>query len=130
MDTREQGGTPELPKDFNSEVKTLLDSVISGITGSSVLDAMYAHLREQYNITPEEVPYRLNTVTTVLQNVFGVIGTKTIEKAVARRLFQNYQVDFVDTLGNDLSGYIELCKKRLAANLTKEQRTKSRYRDF
>ena len=111
-------------------MKALLDSVISGITGSRVLDAMYAHLREQYNITPEEVPYRLNTVTTVLQNVFGVIGTKTIEKAVARRLFQNYQVDFVDTLGNDLSGYIELCKKRLAANLTKEQRTKSRYRDF
>jgi len=110
--------TQETPRDFNGQVKAALDSVIFSVTGSTVLDALYQHLKERYSVTPDEVPYRLNTVLAVLESVFGFTGTRTIGKATAKRLFQNYGLNFEDQFGYDLPDYVELCKKRLEANST------------
>jgi hypothetical protein len=113
---------PEPPKDFNKEVKSALDMVILGLTGPSVLVSLHRHLKDHYGITPDEIPYRLNTVFGVLESVFGVAGVDTIKRATAKRLCQNVGLDFSDVFGYDLPDYVELCKKRLAQTALRNEK--------
>jgi hypothetical protein len=93
---------PELPKDFSKEVKSALEMIIVGLTGPSVLVSLHRHLKDRYGITPDEIPYRLNTVFRAVESVFGVAGTNTIARATAKRLFQNYGLEFSQVSGYDL----------------------------
>ena len=102
-------------KSFNREVKFALDAVIFSLMGPNVLSSLYKHLKEHYNVDPDEVPYRLETMSSVLESVFGLAGVRTIEKATAKRLYNLYHLDFVDKPNYRLQDYLEQAKKELAA---------------
>ena len=100
-------------EDFNREVKDALNSVISGITAPSVVDALYSHLKEHHGISPDEAPYHLSTFLLVLEGVFGVHGRRTIERAIAKELYRKCELRFVESPILDLSEYIQLARKRM-----------------
>ena len=64
-------------KHFNDEVRRAIDGAVFSIVGPEVVGALYKHLKEHYDVTPDEVPYRLDTVFDTLEQTFGVKGERT-----------------------------------------------------
>jgi hypothetical protein len=90
-----------------------IDGAIFGIVGQDVLQALYKHLEKQYDITHDEVPYRLDTVFETLEQTFGVKGARTLSRAIARRLYFRLNLQFVETQNYRLQDYMEQAKKEL-----------------
>jgi len=106
--------TARVTRDFNDEVKVAIDDAIVDLVGSKVLVSVYQHLRIQYDISGLEVPYRLDTLLEVLGNVFGIVGARTIERTIAKRLYSRLGLDFYDAHSYRLEDYLEQAKKELA----------------
>jgi len=99
--------------EFNEEVKRAIDGALFSLVGQGVLQSLYKHLEEHYDITPNEVPYRLDTLFKTLEHVFGVTGARTIGKAIARRLYFRFNLKFVDAQNSSLQDYLQQAKKEL-----------------
>ena len=100
-------------KEFNSEVKRSVDGAIYVIVGQDVLRALYTHLKEHYDITPDEIPYRLDSMFETLEQTFGVKGARTLSRSIAKRLYFRLNLQFVETENYRLQDYIEQAKKEL-----------------
>jgi hypothetical protein len=105
MEVLEQGF-----KEFNAEVKTAIDSTIEAVLGPKVLDTLYDALKQHYSIESDEAPYRLDTLFSVLENTFGFQGSRTISRAIARRV---YGLKFRELPNYRLQDYLDLAKKEL-----------------
>jgi len=100
--------------DFTGQIVLAIDDTVRAVLGQSVLDALYEHLRTHYDIGPEELPYRLDTLYDVLENVFGVFGAKTIGHRVARNLYTRLGLRFEDMENYTLHDYIDQAKRTLS----------------
>jgi len=105
--------TAHVTKEFNSEVKHAIEGAIYGIVGQDVLRSLYKHLKEHYDITPDEIPYRLDTVFETLERTFGVQGARTLSRAIAKRLYYRLNLQFVETENYRLQDYLEQAKNEL-----------------
>ena len=105
--------TAYVTKEFNREAKRAIDGAIFGIVGQDVLRALYKHLKEHYDITPDEIPYRLDTVFETLEHTFGVRGARTLSRAIAKRLYFSLNLQFVETENYRLQDYFKQAKKEL-----------------
>jgi hypothetical protein len=100
--------------EFSDEVRRAIDDAIRGIVGVNVLQSLHKHLKNRYDITPEEIPYRLDTLFQTLEYTFGVAGAGTLAKAIANRIYLKYNLQFPETHGYTLQEYLEQAKKQLA----------------
>ena len=105
--------TEHLAKEFNSEVKRCVAGAIYGIMGQEVLEALYKHLKKQYDITPDKIPYRLDSVFETLEETFGAKGARTVSRAIAKRLYYRLNLQLIETENYRLQDYIEQAKKML-----------------
>ena len=108
------------PKEFNDEVKRAVDGAIFGIVGQEVLRALHKHLKDKYAVTPDEIPYRLDTVFEILEHTFGVAGARTLGNAIPRRLYFRYNLQFSETEGYKLQDYLERAKRQLAEGVSRQ----------
>ena len=100
--------------DFNATVLLAVNDTISSILGTAVLSALHTHLTENYRVLPEEIPYRLDTLFGVLENVLGVPSAKTIGWAIARDVYSRIGLRFTARENFTLKDYLEIAKKELA----------------
>ena len=100
-------------KEFNDEVRFAIDSAVFGLMGQGVLSSLYRHLKDQYDITPEKVPSRLDILFETLERIFGEAGARTIGKAIARRFYFRMGLKFMEAENLRLQDYLELAKKEL-----------------
>lgn len=89
-----------------------IDETITALLGGEVVDALYLHLKTVYSIPRGEVPYKTETLCSTLNKVFGVSGTRTICKAIARRLFVKLGLTFSDSPPRTLLEYLEEARIR------------------
>ncbi len=101
-------------RDFNQKVLKSIDDLLSELLGRRNLETLYAHLKDHYDIGPDEIPYRLSVLYQVLETKFDVIGAKTIGDDVARKLYGRLNLTFVQTPNYALEDYIEQAKKTLS----------------
>jgi hypothetical protein len=94
-------------KDFNEEVASAIDVTLSEVLGERVLVLLYKWLKDHYDISPDEIPHRLPTVIQVLEEVFGVVGARAIGPGVAKRLYSQLGLRFVERSNWTLENYIE-----------------------
>jgi len=87
-------------KDFNDVLVESIDETLTFLLSRKVLDAFYTHLERTHSISKDEVPYRLETVFTTLENTFGGPGSRTIAKSVAKRLYAKLGLPLPDLEGN------------------------------
>jgi len=106
-------------KEFNSEVQRAIDDVICGITGPDVLSSLHTYLKAQYGITPDELPYRTDTLFEILEQAFSVLGARALTKSIAREVYYRHNIDFRAIDGYTLQDYLEEAKRVLqnVANL-------------
>ena len=100
-------------QEFTKEFRYAFDSAIYGIVGQDVLRSLYEYLKEHYDITPDEIPYRSDTVFETLERTFGVKGARTLGRAIAKRLYYRLNLQFVETEDYRLQDYLEQAKKEL-----------------
>ena len=105
---------PYSSKNFNEEIQSVLDNTILRLLGREVLDSLYRLLRDQYDVTPDEVPYRLETVFHVLYDVLDEPGVQTIQMVTAKRLYERFSLTFVYLDNLRLQDYVKQAKEVLA----------------
>ena len=103
---------PQLSKEFNGALVESIDDTITELLSRTVVDALYAHLQTTYSISRDEVPYRLDTLFTTLEKIFGA-SSKTITKAIARKFFLKLTLEFTDNPTHTLLEYVDEAKMKL-----------------
>ena len=96
-------------EDFNLIVADSIDETVKGLLGQEVLNALHEHLNNFYHVTREELPNHLETLHDALEKTFGV-SWKTIERAIAKTLFVNLNLPFIDRSNMTLLEYVEMAK--------------------
>jgi len=86
------------------------------MVGSGVLSSLYDALEKYYSVTRDELPYRLETVYSVLEIVFGAKGAHAIERRIVRRLYDKLEFPFTNIVGYTVEDYVEAVRKRIRLN--------------
>jgi hypothetical protein len=103
----------EQSREFNDALVESIDETITDLLSREVVDALYVHLQTVHSISRDEVPYRLETLFSTLEKTFGLPGSKTICKAVARKFYAKLGLPFIDYPGRTLLEHIEAAKVKL-----------------
>lgn len=91
-----------------------IDESISELFSPGVLEEFHNALLRQYDITRDEMPYRLETAIKLLTNVFGLKATDTIGRVILRRLYRKFDLQFDESTGATFYECVEIAKKRLS----------------
>ena len=101
--------------DFNGTLRKAIDETIIGLLGQTVHEALLRRLEQEYSVTSDELPYRLDTMFEILWKTFGVTGSKTIGRAIARNFYGKIGIQFIANENYTFKDYIEEAKTRLAS---------------
>jgi hypothetical protein len=96
---------------FNEILLTSVDKTITEVLSPEVCAAFYAHLRGKYNITRDEIPYRLDSLYKILDEIFGPKPARTIERQIAKHLCAEFNIHFVDAPDSTLQRYVHKAKQ-------------------
>ena len=100
--------------DFNGTLRKAIDETIIGLLGQTVHGALLRRLEEEYSVTSDELPYRLDTMFEILWKTFGVTGSRTIGRAIARNFFGKLGILFIANEEYTIKDYVEEAKMKLA----------------
>jgi hypothetical protein len=82
--------------------------------GESEKQAIYFFLEKRYNISKQEIPYRIEEFTEVIEEIFG-LGAKLLEIRIMKNLFSKmgYSFPYLHTQeGLEFTKYIEAARVR------------------
>jgi hypothetical protein len=71
---------------FDEMFCSAVDQVLEELFSPTVTKSLYMHLRDNYGLSREKVPYQLDKFFSALDNVFGVQSSLAIGKLLARSL--------------------------------------------
>jgi hypothetical protein len=81
-----------------------------------VVESLYLHLKTVHSTPRDEVPYRLGILVSILERIFGLRGSKTISKAIARKVYAKLGLTLLDLPDRTLLEHVEEAKLRLREN--------------
>ena len=103
---------PEDDQKFNKILLESIDETISNLLSKKVEDALYTHLERVRSVPKDEIPYRLDVLSSTLEDTFGSTGSLTISRAIARRLYAKLEMSPINvTPARTLKEYIENARK-------------------
>ena len=109
--------SPQPPaRAFNDFLLETIDETITILLSREVADALYAYLQTTLSISRDHIPFQLDTLSSVLESTFGLQGSPTISKAIARRFYSKLALKFSDN-GGTLSEYVQGAKFQAARGL-------------
>ena len=119
METQSTKASPSISysgalRSFNEIVCQSIDKTLESLLGSKAADALYVHLRERFGVDRNELPYRIETISSVLESVFGIKGASVIERKVARNLFGKILLPFNDEQGSRLEDFVKIAKETVS----------------
>ena len=103
------------PREFTALLAEAIEESIMELLGNRVLEALYSVLDKRYDITRDEVPYRLETIHKILTNVFGIKGSETIDRNIAHRFYRKLDLPFEASPFLKLTDYVEIAKRKLSS---------------
>ena len=102
--------------EFNSALFEAFEESIREILGPAVLESLYNGLEKKYDVHRDELPYRLETAFGLLSNIFGLQGSHTLSRQIARRLYKKLGLPPGEIEGYTLLECIEAAKRMLATS--------------
>jgi hypothetical protein len=103
----------EQSRQLNDTLLESIDETITALLSHEVVEALYAHLQTVHSISKSEVAYRLDTLSSILEGVFGVRGSRTIHKAIARKFYGKLDFEFFDHPDRTLIEYVEMAREKV-----------------
>jgi len=107
--------TAKFGHDFNRLLVQAIDETLIALFSVQVAERLYAHLQDHYSITKNEIPYRLDTLLSTLQNIFGP-GGRIVGRAMASRFYSHLSLRFEDNATKTLPEYVEEAKAMLQSS--------------
>lgn len=104
------------PKTLDELVFDSIDEVLTDLLGRKPKEAVYDYLERHYSLARDMIPKNLRKFIELLDMTFGR-GSKTICKAIARRLFDKLGWEFTEIKGFELLDYLEAARARIAREL-------------
>jgi hypothetical protein len=92
---------------LNVLLRESIDETISTLFSDQVVEALYVHLQKVHSISKNEVPDRLEALSSALEKTFGLPSSRTIGRAIARRFFVKLGLAFTNNLTRTLLDYVE-----------------------
>ena len=110
-------GTPEATaRTLDDLLQQCIDEVLSDLLGTRVREAIYDYLERNHGLSRSDIPRHMNKFCELLEEAFGK-GSKTIGKAVIRRLYGKLEWNFYDTPGYEFMDYLDAIRARVARTL-------------
>ncbi len=100
--------------DFNAILVRCVQDAVAEVLGRDVANAMFVQMFENYDITKEEVPYRLETFFCILEGAFGYKGSRVLSRVIAKKLYASLSIRFHEKPEKRLTDYVEEAKKTMA----------------
>ena len=75
-------------------ISTCIDAAFREL-GSSVADALYFYLENNFGLKKSEIPTHIETFSEALHSIFGE-GAKLIEKLCIKKLQQEFRIEIVE----------------------------------
>ncbi len=110
---------PQRSIEFNDALVESIEETITELLSGAVVEALYAHLETFHSISRNEVPYRLDTLFTSLEKIFGVRGSQAITKAIAKKFYLKLGLEFTDNPSRALLEYVDEGKMKLQESRSK-----------
>ena len=101
--------------DFDSLLVNAIDETMADLFGPVVVQSLHEHLLKFHQIRREEVPHRLDALTSTLERTFGA-SSKTICKAIARKFYAKLGLVFYDNPGRTLLEIVEQARIKQRAS--------------
>lgn len=104
-----QGSTPFSITDecLNRALIQSIHDTLAESFNQKIAIAFFDHLEKNYSIKRAEIPYNLETLLTALKTPFGSRYAQTTGRAIAKRLYSSFTLDFLDHPDKSLVDYIE-----------------------
>jgi len=107
------GKPPPTEPDFDGNLREAIDETIVDMLGGGVLGPLHEHLNKHYDLTLDEIPYRLSNVVESLEVIFGVRGATAMGLMIARRFYSKIGLRFIRNENYKLEDYSQEAKKIL-----------------
>jgi nucleoside-diphosphate-sugar epimerase len=98
---------------FEKLLTEAVDNAFSSL-GDSCKQAIYFHLKDCYNISKQEIPYRIRDFADAIEDIFGV-GARLIEIEIMKALYgrvQNFE-HFPEQEDLSFANYVETLRRFL-----------------
>ncbi len=111
---------PELfPGTLDTAIAESIDEVLGELLGIRAKEAIYDTLERSHSIARESIPSNLEKLFELFDQTFGR-GSRTIGKAIMRKLFEKLGWRFVEVGGFEFFDYLEAVRSRLARELVEQ----------
>ncbi|MGA2791119.1 MAG: hypothetical protein ABSF00_10170 [Candidatus Bathyarchaeia archaeon] len=102
------------PLSFNEILSHCVKDGLTEALGSVIAGALLDQLYENYDLSLEDLPDRVDTFFSILEDAFGLKVSRILSSVIARRLCANLSLEFVESPTNGLPQYVEEIRKKLA----------------
>jgi len=115
METESEVGsrTPSR-RSFNWIMCRSIDKTLKELLGPKALPALYKYLGDKFGISRDELPYRIDTISAVLENVFGIKGASVVEWKMAKNLYDEILLSFDNEQHLRLKDYIKIARETIS----------------
>ena len=103
---------PQLGIEFNDALVKSIDETITELLSRAVVEALYIHLQTIYSVSRDELPHRLDILSTALEKIFGP-SSQTITKAIAKKFYLKLGLEFTAIPNRTLIEYVDEAKMKL-----------------
>ena len=100
--------------EFNSAVCSAIEDTIRECLGEWALYDSLFTLETQYDISRDELPYRIDTLYRILETKHQVVGANTMAPLIAQKMYRKLGLSFYPNDGYTLRDYVKDAKLKLA----------------
>jgi hypothetical protein len=101
------------PLSFNEVLSHCVKEGLTEALGSVIADALLDQIYENYDLTLEDLPNRLSTFFSILEDTLGHKASRILSRVIAKRMCDNLSLEFVETPTEGLPEYVEEIRKKL-----------------
>ena len=112
----ELGSRTSSSRSFNEIVCQSVDKTLEELLGPRVLPVLYKYLGDKFGVSRDELPYRIDTISAVLENTFGVKGASVVEWKVAKSLYDKILLSFDNEQHLRLKDYITIARETISSD--------------
>ena len=99
---------------IDAVVIRIIDETLVGVFGVAVRDSVYRALLTQFSVRREEMAGQLDTFQTLLEKGFGPRTAKVLSRGIAKRLYSELHLTFVENPTFGLPEYLEEAKSKVS----------------
>jgi len=99
---------------FNELLVKSIDEAVTELLGEKGRDTLFQHLAEQYDITRDEIPYRLDSLYASIEQTLGDKASRILDREIAKFLSREISVPLPDTRDYTLQTYLLKVRKLVA----------------